>query len=87
MWFFSFISYSICCVTVSLNLFRKGQKKKNNKKNKNLLNTNTKSKNIIIMVRSAIPKQINLPNGRSFVSSYRRATRNKLLENVKIGKI
>ena len=90
MWFFSFISYSICCVTVSLNLFRKEQKKKNNKKNKknkNLLNTNTKFKNIIIMVRSAIPKQINLPNGRSFVSSYRRATRNKLLENVKIGKI
>ena len=39
------------------------------------------------MVRSAIPKQINLPNGRSFVSSYWRATRNKLLENVKIGKI
>lgn len=45
----------------------------------------TKHKNNVIMVRRTVPKTVNLPD-RSFVCRYRRATRNELPSNLKIGK-
>ena len=36
------------------------------------------------MVKKATPKRVNLPNGRSFVARYERATRDRLPPNVTI---
>lgn len=55
------------------------------KKNKILITMSTKHKNNVIMVRRTVPKTVNLPD-RSFVCCYRRATRNELPSNLKIGK-
>lgn len=55
------------------------------KKNKILITMSTKHKDNVIMVRRTVPKTVNLP-GRSFVCRYRRATRNELPSNLKIGK-
>lgn len=55
------------------------------KKNKILITMSTKHKNNVIMVRRTVPKTVNLPD-RSFVCRYRRATRNELPSNLKIGK-
>ena len=38
------------------------------------------------MLRRTAPKTVNLPNGRSLISCYRRTTRNQLPENVKTEK-
>ena len=55
------------------------------KKNKILITMSTKHKNNVIMVQRTVPKTVNLPD-RSFVCRYRRATRNELPSNLKIGK-
>ena len=55
------------------------------KKNKILITMSTKHKNNVIMVRRTVPKTVNLPD-RSFVCCHRRATRNELPSNLKIGK-
>lgn len=55
------------------------------KKNKILITMSTKHKDNVIMVRRTVPETVNLPD-RSFVSRYRRATRNELPSNLKIGK-
>ena len=36
----------------------------------------------IIMIKRATPKRVTLPNGRTFLARYRRATRNDLPANV-----
>ena len=45
----------------------------------------TKHNGHVIMLRRTAPKTVNLLNGRSLISCYRR-TRNQLPENVKTGK-
>ena len=55
------------------------------KKNKILITMSTKHKDNVVIVRRTVPKTVNLPD-RSFVSRYRRATRNELPSNFKIGK-
>ena len=40
----------------------------------------------IIMVRRANPKRVTLPNGRSFLARYRRATRAELPANVRLNR-
>ena len=46
----------------------------------------TKHNGHVIMLRRTAPKTVNLPNGRSLISCYRRTTRNQLPENVKTEK-
>ena len=38
----------------------------------------------IIMIKRAQPKRVTLPNGRTFIARYRRATRNDLSDNVNL---
>ena len=40
----------------------------------------------IIMVRRENPKRVTLPNGRTFLARYRRATRAKLPANVRLNR-
>ena len=41
----------------------------------------------IIMIKRAQPKRVTLPNGRTFIARYRRATRNDLPDNVNLPRI
>ena len=41
----------------------------------------------IIMIKRAQPKRVTLPNGRTFIARYRRATRNDLPANVSLPRI
>ena len=41
----------------------------------------------IIMIKRATPKRVTLPNGRTFLARYKRATRNDLPHNISLARI
>ena len=42
------------------------------------------TKDRIVMIKRAVPKRVKLPNGRTFLARYKRATRNDLPANVNL---